>query len=110
MFAFDRLHALAPQHPEWRTQQPFKAALEGDKAGIVDAGGHGIVTLIMAAHAGVTTDVFAQMVTSWLAATRHPRFQHRYLRLLYQPMVEPPSAIVLPTGTTRTAGSNGTSP
>ena len=34
MFAFDRLHALAPQHPEWRTQQPFKAALEGDKAGI----------------------------------------------------------------------------
>ena len=29
-FAIDRVKALAPQHPEWQTTQPFKAALEGD--------------------------------------------------------------------------------
>jgi phosphoglycolate phosphatase-like HAD superfamily hydrolase len=88
VFAFDRLKALAPQHPEWRTEQPFKAALEGDKATLADAGERGLVTLIMATHAGVTTDRFADEVTDWLATAQHPRFQRPYLRLVYQPMVE----------------------
>ena len=30
LFAFERVKELAPQHPEWRTKQPFKAVLEGD--------------------------------------------------------------------------------
>ena len=29
-FALDRVKALAPQHPEWKTTQPFKAVLDGD--------------------------------------------------------------------------------
>ncbi|MEA1924112.1 MAG: hypothetical protein U9N63_15860 [Pseudomonadota bacterium] len=29
-FALDRVKTLAPQHPEWKDKQPFKAALEGD--------------------------------------------------------------------------------
>ena len=88
VFAFDRLQALAPQHPEWRTEQPFKAALEGDKATLADAGERGLVTLVMATHAGLTTDAFAASVTDWLATAQHPRFQRPYLRLVYQPMVE----------------------
>ena len=88
VFAFDRLKALAPQHPEWKTQQPFKAALEGDRATLADAGERGLVALIMATHAGVTTDEFAAEVTDWLATAQHPRFQRPYLRLVYQPMVE----------------------
>ena len=32
-FAFDRVKALAPSHPEWKTTQPFKAVLEGDAKG-----------------------------------------------------------------------------
>ena len=87
-FAFDRLKALAPEHPEWKTQQPFKAALEGDRATLADAGERGLVALIMATHAGVTTDQFAAEVTDWLATAQHPRFQRPYLRLVYQPMVE----------------------
>jgi phosphoglycolate phosphatase-like HAD superfamily hydrolase len=87
-FAFDRLRALAPGHPEWRTQQPFKAALEGDRATLADAGERGIVALVMATHAGMTTDTFAAAVTDWLATAQHPRFQRPYLRLVYQPMVE----------------------
>ena len=27
-FAIDRVKALAPEHPEWKTQQPFRAVLE----------------------------------------------------------------------------------
>ena len=88
VFAFDRLQALAPQHPEWRTTQPFKAALEGDHATLADAGEHGLVTLVMATHAGMTTDAFAASVTDWLATARHPRFDRPYPRLVYQPMVE----------------------
>jgi phosphoglycolate phosphatase-like HAD superfamily hydrolase len=88
VFAFDRLRELAPQHPEWRTQQPFKAALEGDHATLADAGERGLVALVMATHAGMTTDAFAGEVTDWLATAKHPRFQRPYLRLVYQPMVE----------------------
>lgn len=29
-FAIDRVKALVPQHPEWKTTQPFKALPEGD--------------------------------------------------------------------------------
>ena len=32
-FALDRVKALAPEHPEWKEQQPFKAALEGEISG-----------------------------------------------------------------------------
>ena len=88
VFAFDRLKALAPQHPEWKNEQPFKAALEGDQATLADAGERGLVALVMATHAGVTTDQFADEVTDWLATAQHPRFQRPYLRLVYQPMVE----------------------
>jgi len=31
LFAFDRVAELAPQHPGWKTKQPFKAILTGDK-------------------------------------------------------------------------------
>jgi phosphoglycolate phosphatase-like HAD superfamily hydrolase len=88
VFAFDRLRALAPQHPEWRDQQPFKAALEGDQATLADAGEQGLVALVMATHAGMTTDAFAAEVSGWLTTAQHPRFQRPYLRLVYQPMVE----------------------
>ncbi|MFO1035732.1 MAG: HAD family hydrolase [Geminicoccaceae bacterium] len=87
-FAFDRLKALAPDHPEWTTEQPFKAALEGDRATLADAGERGLMALVMATHAGITTDAFAASVTDWLATAQHPRLHRPYLRLVYQPMVE----------------------
>lgn len=31
MFALERVHALAPQHPEWRSQEPFEAVLSNDR-------------------------------------------------------------------------------
>jgi hypothetical protein len=34
MFALDRVHALAPQHPEWQSQEPFKAVLSNDQAAL----------------------------------------------------------------------------
>ena len=37
-FAFDRVKALAQQHPEWRDTQPFKAVIEGDARAFAAAG------------------------------------------------------------------------
>ena len=37
-FALDRVKALAAHHPEWKTQQPFKAVLDGDMKTLVASG------------------------------------------------------------------------
>ncbi|MFZ1428705.1 MAG: HAD family hydrolase [Geminicoccaceae bacterium] len=87
-FALDRVKAQAPQHPEWRERQPFKGVLENDLNAALATGTKGILELVMATHAGMTTDAFSAEVTHWLATARHPRFDRPYTRLIYQPMVE----------------------
>ncbi|SMG65226.1 nonspecific acid phosphatase precursor [methanotrophic bacterial endosymbiont of Bathymodiolus sp.] len=44
--------------------------------------------LIMATHAGMSTDEFEAIVKEWLATARHPRFNRPYNELVYQPMLE----------------------
>ncbi len=87
-FAIDRVKQLASQHPEWKTEQPFKAVLEGDLETLAQAGMEGLAKLIMASHAGMTTEEFADTVKDWLKMARHPRFQRPYSELVYQPMLE----------------------
>jgi phosphoserine phosphatase len=88
LFAIDRVKVLVPQHPEWKTQQPFKAVLENDMDALADAGEKGILQLVMASHAGMTTAEFSHIVSDWLAAAQHPRFKRPYTELVYQPMLE----------------------
>jgi phosphoserine phosphatase len=87
-FALDRIKALAPKHPEWKTTQPFKAVLDNDLKALAAAGEKGMVELVMASHAGMSTDEFEAIVTDWLDKARHPRFKRRYTELAYQPMLE----------------------
>ena len=87
-FALDRVKALAPQHPEWKTKQPFQAVLEGDVKALAAAGEHGLIELVMATHAGMTTAEFEKIVTDWLATARHPKLHVPYTDLVYQPMLE----------------------
>src|SRR5215471_12712938 len=87
-FAFDRLKALSAQHPEWKDQQPFKAVLEGDEKALVATGEKGILEIMAATHAGMTTEAFASTVAQWLASARHPRFNQPYDKLVYQPQLE----------------------
>jgi phosphoglycolate phosphatase-like HAD superfamily hydrolase len=87
-FALDRVKALAPQHPEWKDTQPFKAVLEGDMRTLAAAGEHGLLEVIMATHAGMTTEEFQKIVTDWLATARHPKFNRPYTELVYQPLLE----------------------
>lgn len=87
-FALERVKSLAPQHPEWQSEEPFRSVLAGDVTGALASGKEGLVKLIMATHAGMTTDEFDRIVTDWLATARHPKFDRRYTELVYQPMLE----------------------
>jgi len=88
LFALDRVKALAPQHPEWKTQQPFQSVLANDMKGVATTGEKGLAQIMMATHAGITTDEFASVVKSWIETAKHPKFQVRYDQLVYQPMLE----------------------
>ena len=88
MFAIDRVKALAPRHPEWKTQQPFKAVLEGDMKALAASGEKGLLQLIMATHAGMTSDEFDATVRQWLATAKHPTLKRPYTELVFQPMLE----------------------
>ncbi|QGM96681.1 HAD family hydrolase [Methylocystis parvus] len=88
LFALDRVKALAPQHPEWRGRQPFKAALAGDVKALAASGEKGAVEIVGATHAGNTPEAFQAIVSQWLASAEHPRFKARYDRLVYQPMLD----------------------
>ena len=87
-FAIDRVKATAAEHPEWKTQQPFQAVLEGDHSALTASGEKGLVQLLMASHAGMTTDEFAKAVKDWTLTARHPRFNRPYTEVVYQPMLE----------------------
>jgi hypothetical protein len=87
-FALDRVKAMAPQHPEWKVEQPFKGVLEGDMAAVAKTGERGLLEMVTATHAGMTTDEFEKIVSDWLATARHPRFNRPYTELVYQPMIE----------------------
>jgi phosphoserine phosphatase len=87
-FALDRIQALAAEHPEWREQQPFKAALQGDKETLAKSGNEGLMQLLMASHAGMSTAEFATIAEDWIEKARHPRFGRPYTELVYQPQLE----------------------
>jgi hypothetical protein len=87
-FALDRVKALAPQHPEWKQEQPFKAVLEGDLKTVLSGGEHALLELVMATHAGTTTEEFEQIVKDWLDRARHPDTGRPYTDMVYQPMLE----------------------
>lgn len=87
-FALDQVKAMAPEHPEWKKKQPFKAVLDNDMRALAAAGERGLVELIMATHADMSTDTFERVVTDWLSKARHPRFKRPYTECVYQPMLE----------------------
>jgi phosphoglycolate phosphatase-like HAD superfamily hydrolase len=87
-FAIDRLKALAPQHPDWKEKEPFASLLKGDLEAALASGTKALDQIVMATHAGMTTDEFEEIVAQWLATARHPRFSRPYPELVYQPMLE----------------------
>jgi len=88
MFAFDRVKTLAPQHPEWKTKEPFASVLKGDMAGVATTGERGVLEIMTATHTGMTTDEFSRTVQEWITTARHPKTGRLYTEMVYQPMLE----------------------
>jgi len=87
-FALDRVKALAPQHPEWKTKEPFASLLKGDLKTALAGSDKAILELFMATHTGMTTVEFEQTVKDWIATAKHPKTGKRYTEMVYQPMLE----------------------
>jgi hypothetical protein len=87
-FTLDRVREMKREHPEWVTQQPFKAILEDDRDRLAQLTEKDLVAVVVATHSGVTTDEFERIVTDWIAKARHPRFKRPYTELVFQPMLE----------------------
>jgi len=88
LFALDRVKVLAPQHPEWKTQEPFASLLKGDVNKALAGGDKSIAEIIMATHAGMTTYEFEKIVKDWITTARHPVTKRLYTEMVYQPMLE----------------------
>jgi len=87
-FIFDRIKALAPQHPEWKDKEPFASVLKGDVKSALAGGEHALLEMAMATHAGMTTEEFDQIVKAWVATAKHPKTGKLYTEMVYQPMLE----------------------
>jgi phosphoglycolate phosphatase-like HAD superfamily hydrolase len=88
LFAIDRVKALAPQHPEWQHEEPFASLIRRDLKAALAGGEHAILQIVMAAHAGMTTDEFENIAKDWLATAKHPTSGRPYTEMVYQPMLE----------------------
>lgn len=87
-FVLDRVKALAPQHPEWNTTEPFASLLKGDLQTALAGGDRALLEIIMVAHAGNTVAEFEQIVKHWIATAKHPKTGQLFTDMVYQPMLE----------------------
>ena len=87
-FIFDRIKALAPEHPEWKTKEPFASVLRGDTKAALAGGEHALMEMAMATHAGMSTEEFDGIVREWAGTAKHPKTGRRFTEMVYQPMLE----------------------
>jgi len=88
IFVLDRVKTLAPQHPEWKTQEPFASILKGDMKAALAGGENALGQLMMATHAGMTSEEFEKIVSDWIATAKHPKTGRLFTEMVYQPMLE----------------------
>jgi len=87
LFTLDQLRAMAPEHPEWKTQEPYRSVLANELSGVL-ADKHQLLEILMATHAETTTEEFAARARQWLKTARHPQSGQAYTEMVYQPMLE----------------------
>ena len=87
-FALDRVKALESQHPDWKSKEPFKAILTGDREGMSKFTKKDLIEIMVATHAGMDSQQFHVIAKNWLATAKHPRFKRPYTECVYQLMLE----------------------
>jgi hypothetical protein len=87
-FALDQIKTLAPQHPEWQTEQPFAAILAGDITAMKQFSEADIGRIMTAAHSGMTTAEFIAQAWNWAHSAKNPLTKHLFIESVYQPQLE----------------------
>jgi len=87
-FALDRVKALASEHPEWKTTEPFKSVIANDMNGVMRSGEKGLIKIVNVTHSGMDVETFKAQVEAWLKSAKHPIKNRPYTELIYQPMME----------------------
>ena len=88
LFAFDQIQALASEHPEWKTKEPYSSILRGDIEGALHGGEAALIELVLASHSNMTRSTFRGLVGEWIATKKHPTLDRPFSELVYQPMLE----------------------
>jgi len=88
LFALDRLAEMAPQHPEWKDTEPFKAVLTGDHEAMAKFSEKDWMEIVAVTHAGMSTADFETIVADWIPKSKNPKFKVPVTDLVYQPMIE----------------------
>ncbi len=88
IYALDQVKKMAPEHPEWKTQEPFASILRGDTAKVMASGKEGLMKILAATHTNMTAEEFQANVADWLKTARHPKTNRPYNEMIYQPMLE----------------------
>jgi phosphoserine phosphatase len=91
-FTLDQVRRKAPQHPEWKKQQPFKAVLEKDREYFTslseDQKIKQVLKLIAATHSQIPVRTFKNDVKQWFATSKDAKLQAFYTKRAYTPMLE----------------------
>lgn len=87
-FALDRVKAMAPDHLEWADKEPFASLIKGDLKNALAGGEHAIAEIVMASHAGMTSEEFSKIAKAWIETAKHPKTGRLYKQMVYQPMLE----------------------
>ncbi len=87
-FALDRLAKMAPEHPEWKSTEPFKSVLAGDREAMSNFSEKDWVEIVGVTHAGMSSEEFQSLVKAWITTAKDPRFGRLYTDLVFQPMLE----------------------
>jgi phosphoglycolate phosphatase-like HAD superfamily hydrolase len=88
LFALEEVKRTAPQHPEWKTTQPFQAVLENDHKALAASGMEGFMKIFVATHTGMTTEAFDDYAKTWLSQAKHPKTGKLFTEMVFQPMLE----------------------
>ena len=88
LFALDRVRDLAQVHPEWKTQEPFRAVIEGDREALIASGQHGLLEVVMASHTGMSATLFHTIASEWIRDAVHPELGKPHTELKYLPQLE----------------------
>lgn len=87
-YLIDQVKTMAPEHPEWKTREPFASVLKGDMKSVAASGEKGLLEMLAATHSGMTSEQFADNVRQWLATAKHPKTGKPFKQMVYQPMLE----------------------